>query len=309
VVEQPPSPHTDAIGPAWLQKLGWPVLVRSVQAFFDDDGSTLAAAVAYFAAFSFFPVLLILLSGLGFVLRVADLGPNEQQAIMDSLASLTSKSLADQVGSMLPALKGQALLGGPLGLLTLLLAAVACFGEIDGAFDRIWRVPSHDGHGLFALLHRVLIDRFKAFVMLVGLGLLIGVLFTFGMVLTTMAQFASENNLPITQLGWQITRDLVGLVMNAVLFMIIYRVVPRAAVLWPDAARGGVLAAVVWEIGRWLLAWYVIAAKYSSAYGVVGSFIAMMVWVYYASTVLFLGAEVVKVLGERRKNSEDAPAA
>jgi membrane protein len=45
----------------------------------------------------------------------------------------------------------------------------------------------------------------------------------------------------------------------------------------------------------------VIAAKYSSAYGVLGSFIAMMVWVYYASTVLFLGAEFVKVLGEKRK--------
>lgn len=85
--------------------------------------------------------------------------------------------------------------------------------------------------------------------------------------------------------------------------MIIYKVLPRVPVWWRDAARGGMLAAVVWEIGRWLLAWYVIAAKYSSAYGVLGSFIAMMVWVYYASTVLFLGAEFVKVLGEGRKSA------
>lgn len=186
MAELPPSPAADHVGPVWLRKLGWPVLVRSVQAFFDDDGSTLAAAVAYFAAFSFFPMLLILLSGLGFVLRISDLAPNEQQAIIDSIADRTSKSLADQISSMLPSVKGQALLGGPLGLLTLLLTSIACFAEIDGAFDRIWRVQSHAVHGLFSLLHRVLVDRFKAFVMLLGLGLLIVISFIVGMVLTAI---------------------------------------------------------------------------------------------------------------------------
>jgi membrane protein len=58
------------------------------------------------------------------------------------------------------------------------------------------------------------------------------------------------------------------------------------------------LAAVVWEIGRMILAAFLIGNKYS-AYGVVGSFIAVMLWIYYASTVVFLGAEYVQVICRR----------
>jgi membrane protein len=298
VVEQPPSPNTERSSPAWLRKLGWPVLVRSVQAFFEDDGSTLAAATAYFAAFSFFPVLLVLLSGLGLVLQVSELAQNKQQLIIDQIAQSTNKVLADQIDTILSTVETQAPIGGPLGLFTLLLAAIACFAQIDGAFDRIFHTSTARHGGLLSMLHRVLVDRIKSFLMLLSLGLLIAASFVVGMVLTTLSQVIED--FPFAQLGWQIVRGLSTLTLNATVFMILYKVLPRVPVRWRDAALGGLLTAVIWEIGRVALSWFVIGSKYS-AYGVVGSFIAMMVWVYYASTVLFLGAEFVKVLGEGHK--------
>jgi membrane protein len=297
VVVQPPSSKAQGGGPQWLRKLGWPVLLRSVQAFFADDGSTLAAAVAYFAALSFFPVLLILLSGLGFVLQVSKLAQDKQQLIVDQIAQSTNQVLANQINTILSTVETQAPVGGPLGLLTLLLAAIACFAQIDGAFDRIFRTSTVRHGGLLHMLHRVLVDRIKSFLMLFSLGLLIGASFVVGMVLTTLGQLIED--FPTGRLGWQIVRGLTTLALNAAVFMILYKMLPRVSVRWRDAAPGGLLAAVIWEIGRVVLSWFVIGSKYS-AYGVIGSFIAMMVWVYYASTVLFLGAEFVKALGDSR---------
>jgi membrane protein len=68
---------------------------------------------------------------------------------------------------------------------------------------------------------------------------------------------------------------------------------PKVPIRWPEAARGGIAAAVVWEIGRQLLANFVIGGKYS-AYGVVGALLAIMLWGYYAATVIFLGAEYIQ---------------
>ena len=82
--------------------------------------------------------------------------------------------------------------------------------------------------------------------------------------------------------------------MNGPLFAVIYRVLPNVEVRWGEAARGAILAAALWEIGRRLLATVIIGTQYS-VYGVVGAFIAVMLWVYYAVTVLFLGAEYIQV--------------
>ncbi len=67
---------------------------------------------------------------------------------------------------------------------------------------------------------------------------------------------------------------------------------------------GGLLVAVVWQIGSQLLARFVVGGNYS-AYGVVGSFIAMMLWVYWASMVLYLGAQFVEVLGNPNNGSNN----
>jgi membrane protein len=88
--------------------------------------------------------------------------------------------------------------------------------------------------------------------------------------------------------------------LNALLFTVIYRVLPKQSVRWRDALAGGVLVAIIWEVGQQLLAPLVIGEKYS-AYGVVGSFIAVMLWMYYASAVLFIGAEFVQILWRQHR--------
>ena len=95
--------------------------------------------------------------------------------------------------------------------------------------------------------------------------------------------------------------------MNGVLLTTLYKMLPRTQVSWSAALRGGVLAAVLWEISRQALAILMFGRKYT-AYGVVGSLMALMLWVYIAASVFFFAAEYVQVIEhESERNPPDAP--
>ena len=108
--------------------------------------------------------------------------------------------------------------------------------------------------------------------------------------------------------GWTGRSSLwINLLLNLVAFTMIYRVVPKPTIRWWDAMRGGLLAAVLWEVGRQALSAYLLHLNYPSAYGIIGSFIAVMLWAYYASLVILFGAEYVRVMGEERQGQMELP--
>ena len=74
----------------------------------------------------------------------------------------------------------------------------------------------------------------------------------------------------------------------------VFRTLPKSPVQWKYAAQGGLLVALTWEFGRMVLAAFLISDKYG-AYGVVGAFIAILLWTYYASAIVLLAAEYVWV--------------
>jgi membrane protein len=80
---------------------------------------------------------------------------------------------------------------------------------------------------------------------------------------------------------------------------------PKARVGWSAAVQGGLLAGVLWEISRQVLT-YLLSGRQYTAYGVVGSLIAVMLWIYIASSILFLGAEYVRVADGRSVNGRSA---
>ena len=105
-----------------------------------DDGSLIAASMAYYAVLSFFPLLLLLIAVLGFVLQFSPGAQNAQKELLRLLAQNTSPELADHVRTSMQAIQTNAVVGGPVGLATLLVAAIGIFTQIDVAMDRIWNL-------------------------------------------------------------------------------------------------------------------------------------------------------------------------
>jgi len=280
---------------AWLSvgKI-WQTLRTTLNQWSEDDGSLMSAAMAYYAAFSLFPLCLVLIAGLGFVMRFLPQAKDAQQQLIDFAEQNASPWLAEQLSQLLSGIEAGAAVGGPLGLLTLLFGAIGFFTQFDAIFDRIWRVEApRQQTGIIGTIKRTLYDRLQAFLVLLGVGFLIVVVFLLNMVLAGVREYVEL--LPAGKTLWHFGQLGLALALNTLLFAAIYKFFPRTTVRWREAIAGGLLVAVVWEIGQQLLVAFVIGDKYS-AYGIVGSFIAVLLWVYYASVAIFLGAEFVEVI-------------
>ena len=279
---------------AWA-KIGWRHLRQTLKRCSDDDVGMLAASMAYYATFSFFPMLLVLTALLGFALRFSGT-QDAQQRLLDVLAQNTSAELAENVETALAEIRTHAAIGGPLGLIALLLAAIVIFIHFERAMDRVWDTRRRS-NGILAALRNTLFRRLRAFLMFLGVGLLVFAAFIAGIVAAAIRSFATE--VPGGMLAWNLLAILAGVVLNGLLFAVIYKILPKVRLRWFDALRGGTLAAILWEGSRQLLTLYIVGRAYS-AYGVVGSLIVLMLWVYVASSVLLLGAEYVRVIHDER---------
>lgn len=269
-------------------------LSKALESWKQDDGNLMAAAVAYYAALSFFPLLLVLISGLGPILEFTNWGRDAQDEVLAGIESYASTAVRDSVERMLGRVVDQASFSGPVGLLTLLIAAGALFANFDRAFDRIWNIASDRDGGILAAARSILFFRLRAFLMLLALGVLLLVNLAGSLILSGLREY-SDQLLPGSEQLWSVSQTAAGLAVNALVFTLLYWIVPKVRVRLREALQGGLLASVIWEAGRWVLASLVLGEKYS-AFGVIGSFLVVMLWVYYGSAVLFFGAEYVQVI-------------
>lgn len=279
----------------WIKKHVWMPLYEAVLEWQEDDGDLLAASMAYYAVLSFFPLLLILVSALGVFLQFST-GQDAQEQFIALIAERVSANAADNVRAVLAGISENAGVGGPVGLLVLLFAAIGIFTQFERAFDRIWDVKAKGSSGIFSAVRNALVERLRAFLMLLGVGILMLAAFIANMAAAAVRTYATAT--PGGVWAWKWGQLLAGIALNALLFGLIYRFLPKVKVDWSAALRGGVLAAILWEVTRQFLAAIVIGEKYN-AYGVVGSLIAVMLWVYIASTILFFGAEYAQVYCKR----------
>lgn len=281
-----------------LRRSVWPTLRETGRRWSQNQGTLLAAAMSYYMALSFFPLLLVLISGFGLALRYSIGVQNAQENLLALLAQNTAPTLADLVRKILSEVQTKASVGGPVAVVTLLLGAVGIFTQLDAAFDRLWQIrPSH--RGIVGAMRNALWHRLRAFLILLCLAALTVAAFAASMFLVGLRAWASY--LPVGHNGWAAVQWMAGIAFNTLVFSLLYKTIPKAPVGWRQAIAGGFAVAVAWYVGSQVLAYIVVARDYT-AYGVVGSFIAVMLWVYCASCLLFLGGQLVQVMTNPEQN-------
>ncbi len=268
-----------------------------------NDAGLMSAAVAYYAVVSMFPLLLILTSGLGVFLRWTNRGQDAQIYILNAISEQVSPSLAENVRIMLDQVQQHASFNGPVGFATLFFAAMAMFAHFERAFDRIWKVEAKMSPTFAQTVLRVVTHRLRAFVMLVSVGAAVIVVFFAGVGFKAVRAFG-EDRIGESVWFWWSMETLLILVLNAIVFGLLYKFLPKARVRWIHAMRGGLFATICWEFGRQILATFVIGTRYSSAYGLIGSLLAIMLWAYYSFGVIFLGAIYAQLLGEENEGDK-----
>jgi membrane protein len=283
----------------WLRR-GWTVgrrAVAVVERWASDRCSTMSAALAFYAAFSLAPMLVV-------VIAVASLffgAEAVQGRLYGNIAALMGPQGASIVQAMVASASksGHGGLSGILSLGATILGASATFAELSGALDRIWR--ARPPAVAVAALIRV---RLTSFGLVVGVGFLIVVLLIADAAIT----FATE-----VLIGGGFLDPLVGRIEHVISFIFLWwafavllKVLPNTAVRWREAAVGGLTAALLFTVGKRLFAFYLAHAGTANAFGAASSLAILMMWLYFSAAVFLLAAELAAVLAHRDEAGQGA---
>jgi membrane protein len=272
-------------------------IINAGHHFADKGGTMLAAAIAYYLAFSLFPLMLVLVAGIGWAFRATAAGHDAQQRVMAAIAEQASPTLRDQIEAAFNAVEQKAGAGGSLGIVVLIVASVAIFTQLDYAFDELWDRPRGGAQGIRQWLGNLVFVRLKALLMLIGVGAFVIAVMIVSLVWQGIeSAVTSTVDVPL----WlrQSTQPVIHIVLNFLAFTALYAFVPKTHVRAKAAFAGGALAALLWEVGRQVLAAYVLRRNLPTAYGVIGSFMAIMLWTYYAMIVILFGATYAKLVND-----------
>lgn len=265
----------------------------ALSAWIDDFAPRMGAALAYYTLFSLAPVLLIAIAVAGLVF-----GPDAARGqIVQQLEGIMGHDGAQAVQMVLQSASRpmQSAVASVAGLTTLLLGATTVFAELQSDLDRIWRAPAVSGRQSVVALVRA---RLLSFGMILVIGFLLLVSLVISAALTAIGRWWG----PLFG-GWasllQAVNLLISLASSTVLFALLYKILPRAAVHWRDVWIGAAATSVLFTGGKFLIGLYVGRAGLGSTFGAAGSLVLIMVWVYYSAQIFLLGAEFTWLYAHR----------
>jgi membrane protein len=174
-------------------------------------------------------------------------------------------------------------------VVTLGAGATAVFVELQDALNTIWGVERAQGAGLRIFIK----DRLLSFAMVLGIGFLLLVSLAFDAALTALGSFAHGS--PDERFFWQAANFMVSLGVITLLFAMIFKVLPNVKISWQDVWVGAFATALLFNVGKFLIGYYLGRSSMVSVYGAAGSFIVLLLWVYYSSQILLFGAELTRL--------------
>ena len=256
--------------------------VRVVQELGDDDATHMAASVSYYAVLSLFPLVL----GLSTIISTVANSPDRQDQVIEFIVDYLPGSEAF-VRNTLASLARYNAAFGVVSFFSLLWAGSAVFGGITRAVNRAWDVEKDPPFYK---------NKPRQLVMAAGVSLL----FFISVGTTSAFRLASSYSVGGVPLEEQLGGVLMGILMeipvllvNFLIFAIIYKFLPNTKTYWRYIWLGAVIAAGLFEGGKHLFIWYLNNfADYSELYGSVASVVVLMVWAYFSAFILILGAEI-----------------
>lgn len=255
------------------------------QGFADDELMTRAAALSFYSALSFAPMLVLLLW------IVASMSADWQGQLIEQLNGLVGDQAAQAVKLVIDNANARPGVGSWAGLISLgvtLVGASAVFAQLQSALNRAWGVRAKPGQAVVGWLR----SRAQA------IGLLLSIAF-----LLIISFAASAGIAMFIHQGSGIARALeavLSFTIFAFVFAAMYKLLPDAVIEWFDAAVGAVLTAVLFAVGKFAIGIYLDRSEVGGAYGSAAGVIVLLVWVYYSAIILLLGAELTQAVAEAR---------
>jgi membrane protein len=270
----------------------WPVVKQTFSEWSSDKGPRLGAALSYYTVFSIAPVLVLAIAVAGLFLgrdaaqgRIAEqlgglLGPQAAEAVQAAIVK-SSQHRGGVIASL-------------VGIGTLLVGASGVMIELQDALNTVWKVLPKPGGGV----QRFVRSRILSLALVLTLGFLLLVSLVASAGLEAFVRWSGAYLPRWIALGY-VSNYAVSVGIVALFFALLFKTLPDAKVAWKDVWVGAGVTSGLFHLGKYGIALYIGRASVASSFGAAGSLAALLVWVYYSSQIVLLGAELTRVYANR----------
>ena len=253
--------------------------------FFDSNTFQKGAALAYYTVFSLLPMIIIITSILGIIFG--------KQAVTGEIYSQLKNILgADASLQIQTIIKNQhtnhnSVLTSTIGFITLAFSASGIFSQIHNSFNTIWNIKEKPKSSILKYLSKHIIS----FLILIGLFFII-------LISTTVTSFLIKHssNLHSDYRFYYLYEHLISFVVLSIIFALMFKFLGDAKVHWKATILGGLFTALLFGFGKIGIGMYIGHSHISSTFGSASVLAILMLWVYYTSQILLLGASFVKII-------------
>ena len=284
---------TGTLGSATRERLRFvgALLSKTADRFDDIEGFRLGAAFSYYATFAIFPLVLLTVTVVGFV--IGDDG-TARDRIVGALggADPSMRTVIDQTLTTMQKSDGARKASAVIGVVSLLFSASGAFVELDSTLNKIWKVTPRTGKGVAGKIALFLDERLFSFVCVAGLG----VLMLASLVASATLSFLADGA------GYRLTPALLrtaehgmSTALLAVGVSAAFHFVPRSHPAFRHVIPGAALTTALLTVLKWVFALYLSRLMSYSAYGIVGGVLALATWIYLSSQMIFFGATLTRI--------------
>jgi membrane protein len=248
-----------------------------------------AGALAFYTLFSMAPLVIIVVA-----ITAAVLG---DQAARGEISAQIQGLIGEQAAEAIEEAVRQSrveeagLLPTFIGAGVLLFGATTVFAQMQSSLNQFWGVvakPSRSGILVFLTTRLVSLGV----VLIIGFLLLTSLILS--MAIVAVMQYA-EHWIPIPKFAAAAIDLALSLSVATVLFATIFKVLPDVRLEWRDMWRAGIITAVLFVVGQYLISLYLTEMAPASVYGAAASLVVVLFWVYYSSLIIFFGTAFTKV--------------
>lgn len=273
-------------------KAVWRLLKDTFAEWQKDKVPILAAALAYYTVFSIAPLLIIAIAIAGFAIGQ----DAAQQKIVTEVQALIGAEGAEAIGSLIRDgyKPGSGIVPTIVAIATLLFGATTAFAQLKEALHTIWNVKMRPGRAVKGFVK----TRILSFLMVLGIGFLLLLSLVISSILTGISDWLQQWMTTPTFV-WLTADLLISFIVIMLLFASIYKLLPDVKIAWSDVWIGAAITSGLFTIGKFLISLYFGHSSVGSAYGAAGSFVIILLWVFYSAQILLIGAEFTKVWANR----------
>ena len=267
----------------------WKMIKKTISEFSNDNGMKLSASLSFYTVFSIAPLLIIAISLAGIFFGADAVQGKVYGQLRLLISDAAALQIQDIIKNMQQSKKG--FVGTTFGIIFLFIGASSVFLEIQDSMNFIWSIKAKPKKDWL----RFLTNRLLSFSLIFGMGFVLLV----SMFINAIIDLLSERlqlllGTSVYYLTYTINIVLV-LAITTLLFAIIFKVLPDAIMRWKDALVGAFVTSILFMFGRFVIGLYLGQSKVNITYGAASAVVIILLWVYYASFILYLGAEFTKV--------------